>query len=305
MCTRINPEQLVANPDDKIGDVKEIKGACAPAGSGRDYMSHLIPQNGEYEWAGEGTGCHYCSLAPPSSIDCGFGCDGINCCAIYGTSGTYKRKSYNADPIQCCIQGTPMINGSTCDPEYLDLKGSSCYKALKDYCIVNNNAFTKDVCNTWCSNNTSECNTYKSKYCNDPKTYKDPECKPWCMKNMGLCDDGMYLYCKDNPTDTICSCINSDLITYKYNPICQDKVCIDTGYQTTSMTNARGKECEIIDCGTYFNIKNGGKVQLNDINIEERCGKENQSQQFPRWLIITLVVMAVLLVVGSVLLLTL
>ena len=39
-------------------------------------------------------------------------------------------------------------------------------------------------------------------------------------------------------SDKMCKCINSDLIKYKYNPLCEDLDCIKYGYQTSAMTNA-------------------------------------------------------------------
>lgn len=278
-CNRRGPVQAVVDPEDKIGDIKTIQGACASYGSGRDYMEKYIPQNGEYEWAGEGSQCHYCSLSQPESIDCSFGCDGIDCCSIVGGSGTYKRVSYKADPTQCCLTGQPMIDNYTCDPIYRDSKSSACSNSMITYCSSSDNVFTKDICNTWCANNSTQCDNVKSKFCNDPANYKYPACKNWCVtkSGMGRCDDGMNLYCSEFPNDSTCACITSDLMKYKYNPLCEDRHCIDHGYQTSSMISAVGEGCKIVDCNVYLDAKAGGKVTFADVKIEQRCGNTTKN----------------------------
>lgn len=276
MCSKIDVVPATVNPDDQIGVQTSIVGGCAPAGSGISSLSAYIPQNGEYEWAGEGNSCYYCSFDSPNSIDCSTGCANISCCAIVGTEGTYKRKSYNADPTQCCIQGVSMIDNTTCDPKYRNPKSTSCYDALKQFCTQGDKIFTEGVCQTWCANNLDECKLLKSQICNDPARFGNGYCKDWCLQNNGLCDTSVNSFCvSDTTNDSICACLKSDLIKYKYNPVCEDKACIDNGYQTSSMLSSRGSGCQIVDCTTYFNIVAGGKVQFEDVTLQQRCGSSS------------------------------
>lgn len=277
-CTKLPVQQAVNNPDDQLETVIAIKDGCAPAGSGVGYLGKYIPQNGEYEWAGEGASCYYCSLDAPNSVNCSAGCADVSCCAIIGTAGTYKRTSYKADPVQCCLQGVPTIDNLTCDPNYRNPKSQTCYDALKEHCIQGDRIFTEDVCKTWCANNLEECTLYKTQICNAPANFNNGYCKDWCLQNFGLCDASATAYCDaDTSGDTFCNCLKSDLLKYKYNPLCEDKACIEHGYATSSMMNSRGEGCQIVDCNTYLNVTAGGKVQFQDVNIQQRCGSQSQS----------------------------
>lgn len=291
-CTKIPVQVAPINPDDQIGVPITIPGGCAMAGSGQTQFANYIPQNGEYEWAGEGSTCYYCSLDQPNSIGCNAGCDGIDCCAIVGTQGTYKRKSYKADPVECCKTGKTSIDNLTCDPKYRNPQSKDCYSIIKDFCIKGDNLETQDVCKSWCVANPEECLVYEAIYCNNPITFEETSlksgfCKNWCHQNPGNCDQSVEIYCSDsaNANDLYCACLNSQVKNYKddqlhqYNPICVDQSCIDHGYQTSSMLSARGDKCQdIVDCSTYFDIQAGGKVQFSDVNIQQRCGAQSDSK---------------------------
>jgi hypothetical protein len=99
----------------------------------------------------------------------------------------------------------------------------------------------------------------------------------YCMMNLGSCDTYMKDYCSKNPSDPKCACITSDMLKFKYNPLCTDQKCIQGGYQTNSMISARGQGCEIVDCSTYLQAKAGGKVDFSDVNIQQRCGSGTAS----------------------------
>jgi hypothetical protein len=92
-CSKSIPVKQKNNIQHKIGQKITIPNACSPYGSAKSQMTHLIPDNGEYEWAGEGEQCYYCSLESPNSVNCAFGCVDTNCCSIIGVSGKYRRKS--------------------------------------------------------------------------------------------------------------------------------------------------------------------------------------------------------------------
>jgi hypothetical protein len=277
-CSKIEPIKATVNPSDKINDPIPIKDACAPIGSGKMFMKHLIPDNGEYEWNGEDSFCYYCSLEAPKQSTCSFGCSDVNCCAIVGRTGTYKRVAYNADPKDCCLKGCTMINGKTCNPIFRDQKGPWCYNYIKDYCVKSND-WNCDVCKTWCAQNKDECADYRSKQCNVDDGVSKPGCLDWCMQNHGKCDTMMKRWCVNNPGDPRCACILSDMHRYNHNPLCVDRKCIDNGYQTSSMISSRGEGCKIIDCRTYFDIKSRGKVDIDDFELMQMCGNDGTYKQ--------------------------
>src|SRR3990172_12623687 len=119
-CKKIYPNVANPNPSDQIGQVIEISNGCGPAGTVSNYLYNYIPQNGEYQWAGEGSGCHYCSVEAPIEVSCSAGCESIKCCSIAGKRGTYQRTGYNADPFTCCstLPSSSMIGNLTCNPKY-------------------------------------------------------------------------------------------------------------------------------------------------------------------------------------------
>lgn len=302
-CSKIYAEKAKAHPDDEIGNVISVPGGCQPIGS--TYLNGYIPDNKEYEWAGEGAVCYYCSFSPPNSIDCSSGCDGVNCCAIVGRRGTYKRKSYNADPMACCITGESMIDGLTCHPSYRKTTSDACYRYLKAYCSVGNTLMFDEACQSWCAVNPAECALKKSKLCSED--FSNPNCKEWCLQNPGLCDKSAEEYCAkpENKNDTFCACINSELVKHNYNPLCEDKKCITHGYPTESMITSRGDGCKIIDCTTYLNLSSGGKTELNDVTVQQRCGGDSgvgepissSSGSYYPWIIIMIIIIIVVIVV--------
>jgi hypothetical protein len=302
MCSRIPVSKAMVNPDDKIGTIQHVPGGCSYAGSVVSKLGSYIPDNKEYEWAGEGSQCYFCSLDYPDSISCAFGCDGPRCCAVVGRTGTYKRISYKADPAECCKTGNLMIENLTCDPKYRDSRSESCYSYVKDYCINGDSKlFTDDVCKSWCGNNEVECSLYKKRFCNT-KGINDKLCRDWCLRNPGLCDDSAVSFCettKGNENDPFCYCLNSRVTKYKLNPLCVDRKCIDHGYATSSMIDSRGKGCEIVDCSTYFDIKSEGKTELDDVVVNQACGEAPSSTivappkktNWWLWLIIAIIVL--------------
>ena len=275
-CTKETAPSIVHfNPDDPIDEVHTIPKACAPTGAGFQYMSHLLPNNGEYTWAGEGEDCHYCSNEAPRETKCS-SCDGASCCPMWGKKGLYKRISYEADPVQCCILKVKNIKDKTCDPKYLNPNSESCFLAKKKYCNKNPFRLWNDpICQNWCANNYVECQMEKAAFCNDPKNIDNVECLNWCAADPGKCDVSMKEYCEKVPMDYRCACIRSPLIEHNHNPLCDDRKCIDFGYATSSQLISRGEGCRIVDCKTYFDIKSKGKVTFDDVTIKDRCDSEN------------------------------
>lgn len=284
-CVRQRPSIMNNNTRDQINHLLTINNGCQPLGS--TYLKQFIPQNDEYEWVGDGESCYYCSFDPGSEVSCSAGCDGIDCCSIIGRRGVYKRKRYLAKELDCCISGLPEIMGKTCDPTFQTKE--TCEPLLRDLCTHNNSdIFDKDVCKKWCNDMPQQCETFKLSVCNNPDPSNVNECLNFCMNNMGKCDRFMNSYCEKNPTDQRCSCYNS---TQLYNPLCVDKKCIDSGYQSLSMLSSRGDACKIIDCKAKLDIQSEGKVNMKDIVIDVSCGEETHHPIISwKWIIMSSIV---------------
>ena len=135
-CKKLNPIQAINDPQIEINEVRDIQGACGDAGTAANSLSKYIPQNWEYEFVSGRGSCHFCGK-PPHAMTCSTGCsDG--CCAIVGSKGGYKRVSYNADPLQCCLAQTATIGNFTCDPKYRNNTSEDCRQYLKKYCKEDN-----------------------------------------------------------------------------------------------------------------------------------------------------------------------
>lgn len=165
-----------------VGSVKNNQGTgdCTPniggtqSGSGYDrcigHAQFKFPENGEFEFA-LGSPCGMSALV--WEYGCGGGGIGGSRCAV-------KRIGYNADPVQCCIKGTPTFGLNTCDPKF---RGSS----------------------------KPECQTIMKTYCDNASKFFEPECKTW-LKNIaqtspGTADELGNKYCPGS-TDLFCGCYN-------------------------------------------------------------------------------------------------
>ncbi len=263
-------EKAKVDPEDPIGKEIQLENLCAVIG-GKGWMDPYIPDNGEYEWAGRGGSCTYCIHHQPEGPKCRPGCDEIT----IGQGGLYRRKSYLANPEECCLTGKSMIGNVTCDPKYRDNRSTSCFPLMRDFCLKDDHIFTSEICKTWCSDHKDVCDDVLLRRCSVSDLNSSKECLDLCMKNMGKCDTAMDNFCQKNPGDGKCACLNSAIKKQTtYNPVCVDSDCIRHGYQTSSMLSSRGSGCQIVDCRTYFDIKSQGKVSFEDVNIEQRCKAE-------------------------------
>lgn len=293
-CKRYIPRQALVNPHDIIGRVITIPGACAFAGQGRYYMEHLIPDNGEYQWAGEGKSCHFCSLLAPYSTNCSMGCaETMRCVAIIGNSGTYTRVRYNGNAERCCLFNNRLIYDHkikklvTCHPSLWNYRSVACNYIMKPHCRKGNRIFTDSRCIAWCAyheRNFGQCNSIKKEKCNNYSFFVHNRhyCINFCRNNPGNCDNSFSKYCLINHNTPECSCITSDFTKYQYNPICQDRACIDTGYQPASMHNAaKTGGCNIISCSTYFDLTTRGDINFTDVGIIKRCTTDTSTTGEP------------------------
>lgn len=135
-----NPQagDYVNNPADEIGIwipmTKPGSEACVfPGDAGQGQASFLIPNNGEYEWAGSNGSCIVCNTCPPSRVAVADGTTGIN-----GVVPNYKRKSYNGNALNCCITGASTDGNLTCDPKYRSSNAGrvdgACAGVMDSYC---------------------------------------------------------------------------------------------------------------------------------------------------------------------------
>ena len=294
-CSKKVVERVNNNPNDNIDKELTIPNGCAIYGSARSYLEPFIPDNGEYEWKREGTSsCNYCSNSMGDQTTCHY-CDGW-CCPIIGSSGIYTRKSYNANPLQCCLQGKDTIGNLTCDPKYRNPDGEGCNAILEDYCN-SEDLFNNKACALYGATHVDTSNLLKKRYCNEFDKDK-PEimafsrnCKKFCMENMGLCDEKVEAYCKlpQHVNDPMCACINTFIPTGNHlynNPTCSDKKCMTQGYQTNSLMNS-AKKCQQIHCDVYFQMDKNQRAYINDNNIHQRCGnsdnKDNDTVITTNW----------------------
>lgn len=255
------PAYMFNDPNDKIDEKKPITYGC-----GDEYeLLKYIPQNGEYQWAGESDDYDPACCGKPT--------------------GHYKRTSYLADNKECCKNLTSTIGNKTCNPAYRGPFTSECDTIMKEYCLDNtpeahkNNIFTQPSCSLWCTKNdgTKEiCKQKKTTLCNDANNLQSSECKQWCLENPGQCDKGMTDYCvkPENIHDPICTCINS-FVDFKdrdiNNPRCVDKNCILTGYSTAAMMNNNVK-CQNISCDVYYDMHENDRVNIHENYISQTCG---------------------------------
>lgn len=242
------------NPDDKI-NVHKKTGICF---SKKDdhLVSSFLPVGGEYKAV---------DYSERSRCDCD------------GTDLEYYRERFKGIPLTCCLTGESGSSTATCNPIYRNMNSSSCAPIMRDYCFIDNNIFVDPNCKQWCTLNPDECINKKIELCDNLNSFEtNYQCRNFCIQNPGKCDTSMNLYCKksQNIGKPECSCVNSLFKQYKYNPLCQDKECINSGYSTAPMINSLGDGCQIIDCSVAFNLEKTGQVQFNDADIDQRCGKK-------------------------------
>jgi len=91
-------------------------------------------------------------------------------------------------------------------------------------------------------------------------------------ENPTICDPHMIQWCgeEENEDNPLCTCINSPVP--KYNPLCVDSKCLNTGYSTANMSRL---PCpDIIDCSAQLELGEvGGGVDIGAFNVEQNCGK--------------------------------
>lgn len=260
---RISPN----DPDDKIGEPKEVRYGCAMAGSEKYFLGNYMPNNGEYEWYGPGRACYFCGLMCPGEVlGCSSGCvygHGLKCCATIGRKGMYQRARYNADHTMCCITSKSQIGHLTCDPKYRDPESLACLEKMEEHCKKHDN-IQKGECEFFCKKRPDKCRQIIQE---DLSEFTDQNALN-CVNTPGLCDGKMFAYCKDekNVNSDVCSCINNNV----GNPRCFNK-CVTKGYITRNMQN---NPCTSEQCVVMLSIKNTGNINLkDDFKLSANCDK--------------------------------
>jgi hypothetical protein len=237
-----DPQRRPNDPNDEIGQVIQMNDACVFHGvGGMSQAARLIPDNGEYSWAGTTGSCAVCSTCAPRRMERSGDCDDSGHCGWDGTIPQYKRTSYTAPVDECCIKQAKTIGNKTCDPKYKDgyLSGN-CDNTFSNYCankgsgaltddkckawlnragsggdsVLNNvcvgNALTDDICQNWCLRNPEKCSTNFASYCSDPDMFGDGSYCRVKSRDLGFeVDEAVRTFCVNNPEDEYCACYSA------------------------------------------------------------------------------------------------
>jgi hypothetical protein len=257
-CSYENPKAYTASElaDLGIGRTQQVTGTCTTAGQSE---RRWCPNNGEFV-SSKSSACAFNSTnrdgrqfhcGPKNTTWAGCGGPGTNWvgqCEIVGSSTKCERRSFSADPAACCkADGTKIIGGKTCDPQYRTANSSSCrgvirehcngittnpdsdpacktFMAISDindteirnaYCSRGDNLFKSRMCSSWVtdpkSNNTTVIDTLMRNKCKGDALSKDP-CKSYVINrstNDASYDYVMTKYCVQNPDSLLCRCIMS------------------------------------------------------------------------------------------------
>lgn len=242
----------------------EIQSGCAPAGSVGNYVK--CPENGEWQYVGEGDWCTYDSQKPGCFLDC----DGaMSCgvgnmtghCKVAGKRGRCQRKSgsdgYQADKVQCCLGNALTVGDKTCHPDYRNKNGPACQSALREHCSQGKNLFSAE-CQAWASgtgDGNPEADTVITSVCLRPENKSKRECQ-CIISGKKLADLGV------NPSKIPVKCIDAK---------CQDPRAL----QTTAM---RRTVCNVTNCSIQDLkiLQNYSKIN-GGININQKCSSESIS----------------------------
>ena len=274
-----------------LGGTKEMAKGCGPSidglhgGTGYDRLRQrgfTWPENGEFNWGGLGSDCSMCS--DPAN---GYGCD--NCTGsdtVGGKRGTVRRVAYLADPSRCCITGTKIIDGKTCDPQYREKKNATCDSPMLKYCDPSN--WDKPECKSWVQasivNNRTVANVPISNYCSLKNNFLRPECQEWCslVRNnssmKSACDQAVLSYCGSNSTDPLCTCMNPPTnVSSIENLMASSKACWYKPCQT--LTNDNYMTSTMLDqkhnCASTACLIEAGDISIsgkdNKVNFNNSC----------------------------------
>ncbi len=195
-----NPQRRPNDPNDGLGVVRTIDDACVFLGSeGPAQAASLIPDNGEYEWAGSTGNCAVCSTCAPRRMERSDGsCDDAGRCGWSGAIPQYRRRAYLAPADRCCETSSDMIENRTCDPKYRGgAESPDCDDYFRRTC-TGQNIFTDDKCMRWAERVGAGADGLLNTACTGNNLEKTL-CRNWCDRNLSQCVNNFRNYCT-NPS---------------------------------------------------------------------------------------------------------
>jgi|ERR1700678_81739 len=238
-----------------LGSIQQASGCGACGSSVVTDRSHCSDFGSEWTYDSYG-----------SCNSCGFNCLGTLCTA--GTHANCRKFQYTGSPNQCCLNQQPTgYPNTTCDPSYTPLS-ANCSTIVQNYCGIGSNIFTDPICISWAAQNPTQANVLSANYCTPSMIKSDQNCRSWVASSniQGTIDNLMVTeYCQNNPTDTLCSCIMSEIPC----PNKFDNTCIqDGGYKTKDMMTVTCPN--VLNCNQYITLSPGAKAVA--VNFEQNCG---------------------------------
>jgi hypothetical protein len=130
---------------------------------------------------------------------------------------------------------------------------------MQSYC-AGANIFTNATCTSWAASNPSLAYDIQQTYCDAANIYSDSNCKTFALSEAaaGKIDSTMDTYCQEYPTDSLCACINSPIVSC---PQQYSTPCRQTGYQTNAMLTTT--------CPTVMNCQQYNTLSPEAISIAE------------------------------------
>ncbi len=225
------------------------------------------PANGEFTWGGLGDTCNtVCAVNYGNTCNSG----------IIGRKPQVKRTAYLADRAACCKGGDQIINGKTCDPQYINPTSDGCSAQLAKTC-VGEALFTDSACQSWCSKNPELCNTNKSQYCK--LNMERLNCQNFALKLSQSGDNRMdgtvSDYCARTSGDSFCACQIKPIYTGSNPelqvlnvPSCFDSACINYGYKNASQLAFK---CPTSICANTVKVSDIGLSSVG--NVIQKCSE--------------------------------
>lgn len=200
-----DPQRRVNNPADPIGQSIQMNDACVYFGvAGPGQAKNLIPNNGEYSWAGTTGNCNACTTCAPKLMKDSSGCNWTGNCGVVGTIPQYKRVSYNADPGQCCLgNGVNTVGNQTCDPKYrTGVYSPDCNDYYTNYCRIGDEIFTNPKCIQWSKIQQTDADSILNEKCVGDHLKTDI-CTKWCLRNPSTCKANTRSYCQSDKFENL------------------------------------------------------------------------------------------------------
>jgi hypothetical protein len=253
---------------------------CCPGGALYDDASSEsacrakgfnYPNTGEFSYR-KGNACTLCAFEYGNECDTGVG---------GGVRPAVYRDHFGAEVKSCCLTQpvNGLINGKACDPA-LTPGSNECHNHILEYCSVGNNIFYDPVCKQWSNTFKDETWDIKKGKCSSETAIKsDATCRAFIINEgrqnaIDNMDYEVQNYCLGNPTDPMCTCVQSpDDIPC---PNVFNKKCMASGYVTQKMYDTKCPP--YIDCKQYVNITDKSVLTNSSINQDCRMQLSNDTK---------------------------